>query len=80
MLCGLVGGGLPWRSLFLQRLSRLMFGATLRTYFGTYGVFRGPFYEPIFGTMVLGSLIQGHRIMNRWPSFVVHKTDPKWVR
>ena len=77
MLCGLVGGGLPWRSLFLQRLSRPMFGATLRTYFGTYGVFRGPFCEPIFGTMVLGSLIQGHRIMNRWPSFVVHKTDPK---
>ena len=44
---------------------------------GPTASFAAHFANPFFGTMVLGSLIQGHRIMNRWPSFVVHKTDPK---
>ena len=79
MLCGVVGGGLSWRSLFLQRLSRPMFGAIMRTYFGTCG-FHGPLCEPIFGTMVLGSLIQGHRIMNTRPSFWSIKRTQNWVR
>ena len=40
-----------------------------------------PIFRSILRThiwnMVLGSLMQIHRIMNVWPNFVVHKTDPK---
>ena len=56
MLCGVVGGGFPWRSLFLQRRSRPIFGAILRTNFGTYGVFRGPFLRIHFWNHGFGSL------------------------